>query len=346
MTSMVRLSRALLLVLAAAPFAVAVTVQGQKEEPKCEDVFQDIVVFKGVPASDLIPSMEFMAASLHFECTDCHDPKDYSASTRTKETARKMVLMQREINTKNFGGRNEVTCNSCHNGMEHPAGTPIPTGVALRHTRLENPPKAEDLIAKHVAAAGDVGGVLVLKGTLTAPNDATHKVETSPLEFIQAPGGKFRMVAGDRKVFSDGEKVWYGTMEMNGEPASIFNRIGRPMRGADSFTGLERVTVSGKDTLGKTPVVVVRASRPATVATQEFYFDTKSNLMSRMVNIRRSSLGNVVTAYDYANYKSAGGAKAPMKITVTFADGVPWIMDFKSAKVEKSVPDSTFKPAG
>src|ERR1044072_934385 len=131
-TRMVPFTRILLLSLAVAPFAIGVTAQGQKEEPKCEDVFQDIVVFKGLPASDLIPSMEFMAASLHFECTDCHDAKDYSKTTRTKETARKMVLMQRDINAKNFAGRNEVTCNSCHNGMEHPAGTPLPSGVALR----------------------------------------------------------------------------------------------------------------------------------------------------------------------------------------------------------------------
>ena len=343
---MVPFTRILLLSLAVAPFAIGVTAQGQKEEPKCEDVFQDIVVFKGLPASDLIPSMEFMAASLHFECTDCHDAKDYSKTTRTKETARKMVLMQRDINAKNFAGRNEVTCNSCHNGMEHPAGTPLPSGVALRHTRMENPPKPEDLIAKHVAAAGDVGGAVVFKGTLTGPNDATHKVETLPVEFTQAPGGKFRLVSGDRKIMSDGDKVWYGAMEMNGEPANIFSRMGRPLRGADSFAGLERASVSGKDMIGKNAVVVVRASRPATVATQEFYFDSKSNLMSRMVNVRRSSLGNVVTAYDYANYKPAGGAKAPMKITITFADGVQWIMDFKSSKVEKSLPDATFKPAG
>src|SRR5262249_18839334 len=96
-------SRLLLPALCATPFLFAFVQQTpDKQEPTCEQVFKNIQVFKGVPANDLIPSMEFMAASLKYECTDCHDAKDYSADTRTKETARHMILMQRDINSKNF----------------------------------------------------------------------------------------------------------------------------------------------------------------------------------------------------------------------------------------------------
>jgi outer membrane lipoprotein-sorting protein len=312
------------------------------QEPTCEQVFKNIQVFKGVPASDLIPSMEFMSASLKFECSECHNPKDFSAETRGKETARRMVLMQRDINAKNFNGRNEVTCNSCHGGKEHPAGTPIPDGITMRHTRIDNAPKPEDLFSKHVAAAGKVSGMLTRTGTLTAPNDATHKVETTPLEFIQADGGKFRMVSGDRRTGSDGKQTWYGSNPMFDEPANIFGRLGRAWRGDDAFAGLEKTAVSGKDSIGKAQVMVVRGARPSTTSTEELYFDAKSNLLSRLVNVRRSSLGSVVTALDYSNYKSVNGAKVPMKVVATFADGTQWTMDFKSAKIDGKVDDSLF----
>lgn len=312
------------------------------QAPTAEQVFKNIQVFKGVPASELIPAMEFMAASLKYQCSDCHDPKDYSAETRTKDTARKMVLMQRDINAKNFNNRNEVTCMSCHNGQEHPAGAPIPRGISLRHERIENAPKPDDLFAKHVSAIGKPALATTRTGRLTAPNDMTHKVESSPLEFIQATGGKFRLLSGDRKVVSNGKQVWYGTMEMTDEPAAIFGRIGRPWNGDEAFAGLERTTVSGKDTIAKTAVFVVRGSRPATNSTEELWFDAKSGLLLRLVNIRRSPLGSVISVLDYSNYKSYGAAKVPMRVVATFAGDEQWVIEFKSAKAADRVDESVF----
>lgn len=340
-------SRLLLLAFAATPILVAVAQQtAEKQAPTCEQVFKNIQVFKGVPASDLIPSMEFMAASLKFECTDCHNAKDYSAETRAKETARHMITMQRDINAKNFNNRNQVTCMTCHRGSENPVGTPVPEGITMRHARLESAPKPEDLFAKQTSAVGMTTQALVRTGTMTAPNDATHKPETTPVEFIQAPGGKFRLVAGDRKIGSDGAQVWYGSNPMFDEPAFIFGRLGKAWRGPDTFTGLDRPTVSGKDAIGKTQVVVVRAQSPATNSTQEFWFDAKSNLLDRVMNARRSSLGTVVSVLDYTNYRKVGDIQAPMKVVLTFAGGEQWIMDFKSAKLDPSVNDAIFKVGG
>jgi len=333
---------------AAAPFLVAFTQQGGAKEPNCEDVFSNITVFKGVPASDLIPSMEFMSASLGYECENCHDPKSYAADTRTKDVARHMILMQRDINTKNFSGRTQVTCNTCHGGKEHPSGTPLPEGTVLRHKRFETgAPQVTDLFAAHVAAAGKPAtGALVRTGTLTAPNDMTHKVETLPVEFIQAAGGKFRLVAGERKIGSDGTATWYGTMPMQAEPKFVFDRIGRAWRGDDAFTGLDTAQVAGKDTVGKDEVVVVRAGRQATTSNEELSFDPKSHLLTKAVNLKRSSLGTVVSSIDYSNYKTVNGMKVPMKVTITFAGNQKWTMDFKSAKVDPSVADTAFKVGG
>ncbi len=317
-----------------------------QQEPTCDQVFKNITVFKGVPASDLIPAMEFMSASLGYQCSDCHDPADYSKETRVKEVARKMVVMQRDINTKNFNGRLEVTCMSCHNRQEHPAGAPIPAGISLRHERVENGPKPDELFTKHLQAIGKTDKTIVLTGTLTAPNDADHKVATNPLEMIQAKGGKFKVVSGDRKFGSDGVEVWYGTMAMSGEPEAIFGRLGRTWRDEKLFTELQRTALSGKDKVGKNDVMVVRATRPSTTSTEELYFDAKTGLLARLVNVKRSSLGSVVTSMDYANYKTIEGAKIPMKVTVTFSGGEVWTMDFKSAKVDSKITDDAFKIGG
>lgn len=335
----------LVLVLGVAPIVVIASQQAPVQAgPTADQVFKNITVFKGVPANDLIPAMEFMCASLKYECSDCHDVKDFAAETWAKETARKMVLMQRDINAKNFGGRLEVTCMTCHNGHEHPATTPVPAGINLRHERMENAPKPDELFANHIAFAGSSGGMIIRTGNLIAPNDATHKIETTPIEFIQAPGGKFRIISGDRNVVSDGSKVWYGGGEMSDEALAIFGRIGRAWRGVQAFSGLERTTVTGKDEINKVAVVVVRGSRPTTISTEELYFDTKSGALRRMVNVRRSTLGSVLSAMDYEKYKAVGSVKVPMKVTSTFADGSTWTMDFKTVKVEATVDDALFKP--
>ena len=53
-----------LVVFAVAPYAVLLAKQDPPKEPMCEDIYTNIKVFKGVPAKDLIPAMEFMSASM------------------------------------------------------------------------------------------------------------------------------------------------------------------------------------------------------------------------------------------------------------------------------------------
>lgn len=338
MVSMIR--RALILAVCATPLFIGAA---QQTPPTAEQVFKNVKVFQGVPASDMIPAMEFMSASMGYKCADCHDPKDYAAETSLKATTRKMVELQRDINQKYFNGRLEVTCMSCHNGKEHPTSMPVPQGLTFQHERPVDPPAPEVLFAKHVAAVGKVPPMLTRTGTLTAPNDVTHKMETTPLEFVQAADGRFRLVSGDRKVTFDGTTTTYGGFPLTDEPAAIFGRMGRSYRGEKAFDGVNRTTVSGQNKIGKTPVLVVRGNRAGTASTEEMYFDAKSGLLSRLVNVKRSTIGSVVMALDYADYKTVGGTRVPMKVTATFADGTTWTMAFKSAKTADAIDAALFK---
>jgi hypothetical protein len=93
-----------------------------------EEEFKNIQALKGIPADQVIPSMQFIAASLGVECEFCHvahaNEKD---DKKPKVTARKMINMMMAINKDNFEGHREVTCYSCHRGSRDPVATPIIT---------------------------------------------------------------------------------------------------------------------------------------------------------------------------------------------------------------------------
>ncbi len=338
-----RLTSLSLVVFAAAPFAILLAKQDPPKDLKCEDVYTNIKMFRGQPATELIPAMEFMAASMKWECKDCHDIADFTKETHAIETTRQMIALQKDINDKWFNGRMEVTCATCHRGEEHPPNLPLADGVAIRHGRVSNPPKAVDLIAKHVAAAGKAPVMITRTGTLTSPNDATHEVETKPLELVISEGGKFKLVSGDRTIVSDGVQVTYGGVLLWGEPVAHFQRFARGWWGDTSFAGLSGHAVSGKDKVGSKDVIVVRSSRAATSSTEELYFDSEGGLLLRMTNMRRSPVGIVVSSIDYEDFRLLDGAQVPMKVTVTFADGKQWVMAFAVSKTATTVDESLFK---
>ncbi len=332
--------------LAVAPLVLAAqqATPSEPSGPTADQVYKNIQVFKGVPAKDLIPSMEFMAASLKAQCSFCHDKDDYSKDTRAKDTARKMILMVRDINQRHFGDRRGVTCMSCHNGHESPSSTPAPEGLKFRHDRLTGRVDPNDLIKKHLAAVGPDPVALVRTGTLTTPPESEGKDETKPLQMIQAKGGQFVVSSDGDKFGSDGSHIWRNGIVMQDEPAAIFDRMGRSWRGQDAFMGLDNLSATGKETVGKSTSLIIRGTRTATGSTEELWFDEKSGLLTRFVNRTPSTMGTVVSVFDYLNWKTVAGVKVPMKIVVTFAGGERWVMDFRSAKVETKVDSKLFAP--
>ena len=92
---------------------------------KAEEQFKNIQVLKGIPADQLIPSMQFITASLGVECDFCHVQGAFEKDDKKpKQTARKMMEMMFAINKDNFEGNREVTCNSCHRGSPKPQAIP------------------------------------------------------------------------------------------------------------------------------------------------------------------------------------------------------------------------------
>ena len=162
------------LTIAAAAAAVvfcaisAATVRGQAptRAPMAEEVFKNIQVLKGVPVDQFMGTMGIIAASVGRGCSECHvlDSSTnwtlYAEDTPLKEATRRMLLMTRQINDTNFGGRQVVTCYSCHHGMQRPKLTP--SLVALYSAPPDEPddvidqaadaPKADQVFDKYLTA--------------------------------------------------------------------------------------------------------------------------------------------------------------------------------------------------
>src|SRR5919201_1230901 len=125
-------------ILATGPILFALAAAGSaasqsapQEKPLlAEEVFKNVQVLKGISVDDFLGTMGIMTAALQFDCSDCHvgagtDKVDWAADTPRKLMARRMVTMVATINKNNFGGRQMVTCWTCHRNRDRPLVTPV-----------------------------------------------------------------------------------------------------------------------------------------------------------------------------------------------------------------------------
>jgi len=334
------------------------SAQGQAAEPKtAEQVFKNIVELKGTPADQLMPGMQFIAASLGVECTFCHVQGKMELDEKPeKKTARAMIAMTMAINKNSFGGRLQVTCYSCHRGASHPVNVPA---VLDSDAPPRNEPPAQtsavtvDTVMEHYVAA--LGGAEAMravtsrsmKGSLAAGGRET------PIEvFTKAPNKRISVShMGESESYTafDGTSGWLGN---KGRPArdmtaaessasaldaefylalrfkEIFPqlRLGRP----EQIGGADCQTLIGSGA-GHPPV--------------RLYFDAGTGLLVRMVRYAETAVGRMPTQIDYADYRAADGVKIPFRWTLSRPNGR---FTIQLAEVKCNVPldDARFnKPA-
>jgi hypothetical protein len=75
--------------------------------------------------AELMPTMMAFRVALGEKCDFCHVQGDFASDEKpTKEIARNMILLARDINSKFPDGKTHVTCYTCHRGAEEPLTTP------------------------------------------------------------------------------------------------------------------------------------------------------------------------------------------------------------------------------
>lgn len=359
---------AVTIVLVSAQSGPALPPKTQSATKTAAQVYKNIQVLKDIPADQLIPAMQFMAASLGVECDFCHVESAFDKEEKKpKQTARKMMQMMSAINKDNFDGHREVTCYSCHRGASKPVGIPVisdeepKTEIASGLTqetvgRIPDAgflPVAHQVLAKYVQALGGEDAIRrvssrIEKGTITAFGGHQFPVEI----FAKAPDKRVSVIHlpnGDSITAFDGLIGWSAApgrpvRQMSGgelEGARLDADFYFPLRLKEVFTKLETEQL---DRIGDHEVEVVSGFKESQPLLQ-LYFDQQSGLLVRLLRYAESPLGRNPTRIDFADYRSEGGVKIPFRWMVARPAGR---FTIQLTEVQQNVPidDGRFaKPA-
>lgn len=324
-----------------------------------EEQFKNIQALKGIPAEQVIPSMQFIAASLGVECEYCHvEHANEKDDKKTKVTARKMINMMMAINKDNFEGHREVTCYSCHRGSAEPVGTPIiteeeprPAGEGKKPGEAKaSLPAAELLLDKYLAAIGGAEALQkitsrVQKGTLTAFGGQHFPMDV----YSKAPDKRFSVMhlqGGDSVTAFDGKQGWLsvpGRLHMMSAAENDAVRIDADLYFPAHVKSLYqkfRVDAGEKIDGHETYLVVGRSEGQPPL---RLYLDKESGLLLRLVRYAETPLGRNPTQIDYADYRDANGVKIPFRWTLA-RPGNRFTIQIEQVQQNIPVDDAKFVP--
>ncbi len=323
---------------------------GREQKPlMAEEVFKNVQVLKGIPVDEFMGTMGFFSASLGMNCTDCHVDESggnwakYADDNARKQTARKMIQMVSSINRTNFGGRQVVTCNTCHRGNNRPNvmpslallyGTPPPDEPGEPFEQAPGQPPADRVLDQYIQAVGGAGRLANLasfvgKGSYRGFDDQ----EKSALEiFAKAPSQRTTIIhtlSGDSTTTYDGRAGWIAAPETE-KPVPLLALTGQELDGvkleaellfpARIKQALGNWRVGFRTTIGDREVQPVQGTT-AGGATATLCFDSESGLLVRLVRFAESPVGRIVTQIDYADYREVSGVRMPFRWTVTWLNG-------------------------
>lgn len=336
------LSLASLAVVVSAEKGSAAPPQTPVTEKTVEQVQKNIQVLKGLPQSQLVPTMNFIAVSLGVKCTFCHvnknDTWDFASDEKPeKATAREMITMLLNINKTTFKGATEVTCNTCHRGRSHPAANislPLPhpappaAPTSAEAKPKETPPTAEQVLEKYIDALGGKAAIdklqsRVMKGSWITPDGITLGYEV-----YQSGPDKLYSVLNTPKQGTfekgfDGSVGWEksaGGIRTLADSELFYLRrypnLFKDIKLKEQFT---RLTFGGRDKIGEKEVYVLRGTT-ADNKRERLYFDIQTGLLLRRSGSVTNTIGVIPEQVDFDDYRDVGGMKLPFTIRVSSID--------------------------
>jgi photosynthetic reaction center cytochrome c subunit len=332
--------------------AQGMTAPAQRGDKKAEEQFKNIQTLKGVPADQIIPTMQFISASLGVECEFCHVQGAFEKDDKKpKQTARKMMEMMIAINADNFDRHREVTCYSCHRGAVDPVNMPPVMAEdakpeanepKLQEIKESTGPNADQLIDKYVQAVGGAAAInkvtsRVMKGQIdfggkSLPIEIYSKDPDERISFTHTP-------QGDSVTAFNGHEGWLGMpdghlREMHGgdiEGAAIDADLHLATHLKQMFSGLK---VRGTEKIGDRETYLVVGEREGKPPVR-LYLDAQSGLLVRMERFGETALGQMPTEIDYADYRDADGVKIPFQWTLARPGGR---FTIQVSEVKENVP--------
>jgi hypothetical protein len=326
--------------------------QTQAQKPlMSEDVFKNIQILKGIPVNQFMDTMGFFAASLGYNCTNCHGddvvgnwPK-YAVDTPEKRTARRMIQVVSTINKTLFNGRDAVSCYTCHRGSPTPRVVPSlmeqysepapddPNDVEI-NSRVTASPSADDILDRYIQAIGGaqrVNALTSFTGTGRYEGFDSYHGKVPVDVFAKATGERSTIVHtqnGDSITAYDGHSAWIMGPD---KPVSVLQLApGGDLDGVklDSTLafpgGLKQALTNWRTGFPTTaiddrPVQVVQATTGGTRV--KLFFDKQTGLLTRVVRFTKTMVGPVPVQIDYSDYREVAGVRIPFEWRITWTDG-------------------------
>jgi len=327
---------------------VRATKAQSSPEKTVEQTAKNIKVLTGMPQSQLIPVMNFFAASMGRRCNYCHVNNqgqwDYASDDKPeKSAAREMVKLVMDINkTTERLKLDPVSCYTCHRGRTSPqsipalplplpspppnagAGRPTPGGPTPGASPQASPaatpalPAADEIFSKYAAALGGQTAIdklksRTVKGTITQANGNSFQFELSQA----APDKFYLLVTTPQETIERGfngqvgwEKTARGVREVTGAELLSF----KTANGLFSLLKLKeqysRPPRVRKDKLGDRDVYIVDGTTTDN-RRMRLYFDATSGLLLRRTTTMSTMIGIIPDQIDLEDYREADGLKFP-----------------------------------
>jgi len=315
------------------------------------EFFKNVKILNNLPINEFMTTMGFFSASLGYSCENCHGAdtgwENYAADNQEKkQTARRMILMMTAINKTYFGGKQVLTCYTCHRGGDQPTITP--NLAALYSPPPEEPkdilpqakeaPSVDEIIGKFLAALGGRYRLANLTSFVATGTMIGYGVdaEKQPVEiYAQAPDRRTTIVhspAGDNITTLNGNSGWLAGAQIAGPdiPVPVLALSGGDLQGLKLETNLyfpnslkqafSQWRVGLQTEIDDRQVQVVQGSNPGG-AFATFYFNAESGLLVRVMRYTDSFVGRFPTQIDFSDYREVSGVKMPFRWTVVWLDG-------------------------
>jgi hypothetical protein len=333
-----------------AAFIVALTntraqnppTQAQTSTEKTVDqVHKNIQILKGLPESQLVPVMNYMAASLGVRCNYCHVNKDgnwdYASDEKAeKKSAREMMTMVVGINKNSFRGNSEVSCYTCHRGrtsVAHTLSVPLPTPEP-RPSQSPAPaaspaanPTADQIIDKYYQALGGAAALdkltsRVMKGTLVANNgneigyELNQSGPDSVLAILTTPAGVIERGFDGTIGWEKGPR---GVRDLNPDEANYLRRYPSLFTDLKLKGQFSRVSFGGKPKIDGREVYALRAMTTGGKR-ETLFFDAETGFLVRRTTSTTTPVGTIPEQVDFSDYRDVEGMKLPFTIKVSTVD--------------------------
>jgi hypothetical protein len=342
-----------------APAAPRAAAQPTPAEKTVEQVQKNIQVLNGLPASQLVPVMNYMGSSLGVKCTFCHlkkgDDWDFVSDEKPeKGAAREMIKMTQGINKANFKGNPAVGCFTCHRGHDHPvrvpqlpiaAPTPFFDSVETPAASKETPPTADQILAKYTEALGGSATIEKLKTRSMKGTFVTSGGITLGYELQQTAPDKVYMILNTPRQGMiergfDGQIGWEksgrGIRELHDEELFVLRRYPDLFKDIKLQGQFARLSFGGKETIDGKEVFVLRGMGIDGKG-ERLYFDTQSGLLLRRVTSTPTVVGLIPEQVDYDDYREVDGMKLPFTIRINSIDSF-WSSTRKFTEIKLNTP--------